>query len=417
MVNDLERTVLESIDPELVVRWTRELTRIPSVYRPKQGEAEEGAARWVKGRFEELGLETTWEDVEPGRPNVIGVLPGPEGSRRLMFEGHTDVVTEGDAGAWTHPPFEAEVADGRIYGRGVNDMKGGLVAAIVATKAIVDQGVKLGGSILIGALADEEGEMKGVKDFVARGWGKGVTAAVICEPEDNRLCIEQKGVMWARITMTGVMAHGAMPLTGVNPIHHAAALLREVKAWEEDEIRIHGEHPLMGKPSITPTIVQSPASGEPQNNVLPAQATVTLDFRLLPSQSPEDMESKLRAILQRLKDADPTFDAEYHVIDSRPPTATPRDEPIVQTLDQAYRDVAGKEPVYGAVPGTTDGTILFTKAGIPVVTCGPGDTHIPHHVDEYLDIQQLVDATRLYALAAMRYLGVKELEQTGPRRS
>src|SRR5450756_2608904 len=123
MVNDLERTVLESIEPELVVRWTRELTRIPSVYRPKQGEAEEGAARWVKGRFEELGLETNWEDVEPGGPNVIGVLPGPEGSRRLMFEGHTDVVTEGDAGAWTHPPFEAEVADGRIYGRGVNDMK------------------------------------------------------------------------------------------------------------------------------------------------------------------------------------------------------------------------------------------------------------------------------------------------------
>lgn len=406
MLSDLEQTVLDSIDPELVVRWTRELTRIPSVYRPKQGEAEEAAARWVKARLEELGLETTWEVVEPGRPNVIGVLAGPEGSPRLMFEGHTDVVTEGDPSAWTHPPFEAEVADGRIYGRGVNDMKGGLVAAIAATKAIVDRGVKLGGSILIGALADEEGEMKGVRDFVARGWGKGITAAVICEPEDNRLCIEQKGVMWARITMNGVMAHGAMPLTGVNPIHHAAALLREVEAWEADEIRTHGEHRFLGKPSITPTIVQSPASGEPQNNVLPAQATVTLDFRVLPSQSPEDLEANLRAILKRLKEQDPTFQAEYEIIDSRPPTLTPRDEPIVVTMDGAFRDAVGGEPVYGAVPGSTDGTILFTRAGIPVVTCGPGDTFIPHHVDEYLDIQQLVDATRLYALTALRYLGV-----------
>ena len=406
MLSDLERTILDSIDPELVVRWAQELTRIPSVYRPKRGEAEEAAALWVKGKFEELGLQTTWEVVEPGRPNVIGVLPGPEGSRRLMFEGHTDVVTEGDPSAWTHPPFGAEIADGRIYGRGVNDMKGGLVAAIVATKAIVDSSLKLGGSILIGALADEEGEMKGVKNFVARGWGKGVSAAVICEPEDNRLCIEQKGVMWIRITMSGVMAHGAMPLTGVNPIHHAAALLREVKIWEEDEIRIHGEHHFMGKPSITPTIVQSPASGEPQNNVLPAQSTVTLDFRVLPSQSPEDLEARLRAILKRLKDEDPTFDAKYEIIDSRPPTSTPRNEPIVATMDSAFRDAVGGEPVYGAVPGSTDGTILNTRAGIPVVTCGPGDTFIPHHIDEYLDIQQLVDATRLYALTALRYLGV-----------
>jgi succinyl-diaminopimelate desuccinylase len=411
MLSDLERNVLDNIDLRLVVRWAQELTRIPSVYRPKQGEAEEAAALWVKARFEELGLETTWEVVEPGRPNVIGVLPGHRGTRCLMFEGHTDVVTEGDPGAWTHPPFAAEIADGRIYGRGVNDMKGGLVAAIVATKAIIDSGVKLGGSVLIGALVDEEGEMKGVKDFVARGWGERVTAAVICEPEDNRLCIEQKGVMWTRITLTGVMAHGAMPRTGVNPIYHAAALLREVKAWEKDEIRVHGEHHFMGRPSITPTIVQSPAHGEPQSNVLPAQAVVTLDFRLLPSQSPDEMQATLDEILRRLKEEDPTFDAEVEVIDSRPPTATPREEPIVETLDAAYRDAVGKEPVYGAVPGSTDGTILFTKAGIPVVTCGPGDTLIPHHIDEYLDIQQLVDATRLYALTALRYLGTAAPER------
>jgi len=406
MLGDLENKALRHINPDEVVEWTRELVRIPSVYRPQTGEAEENAALWVKTRFEELGLETHWEVVEPGRPNVIGILKGPEGGKCLMFEGHTDVVTEGDASAWKHPPFEAQVENGRIYGRGANDMKGGLVAAIAATKAILKSGVKLGGSILIGALVDEEGRMKGVKHFVQQGWARRVNAAIICEPEDNRLCIAQKGVMWVKVMVTGKMAHGAMPLTGVNPIYRAAALLRELGDLEADEIRRHGKHEFLGQPSITPTIIQSPVQGEPQNNVMPAQCAMTLDIRLIPGQSPEEIESKIRAIFQRLKDQDAAFNADLEVIESRPPTATSRQEPIVVELHQVYRDLTGKEPVYGGVPGTTDGTILFGRAGVPIVTCGPGDTLIPHHVDEYLDIDQLVEATKLYAVTAIRYLGI-----------
>ncbi len=407
MLSEVESKALQHVNPDEVVQWTRELVRIPSVYRPQTGEAEENAAKWVQTRLKELGLETHWEVVEPGRPNVIGILKGPEGGKCLMFEGHTDVVTEGDASAWKHPPFEAQVENGRIYGRGGNDMKGGLVAAIAATKALLKSGVKLGGSILIGALVDEEGRMKGVKHFVQQGWAKGIDAAIICEPEDNRLCIAQKGVMWVKVIVTGKMAHGAMPLTGVNPIHHAATLLKELLTLEADEIRRHGRHEFLGQPSITPTIVQSPVQGEPQNNVMPAQCTLTLDIRLIPGQSPQDMESKIRTIFQRLNDKDATFSGDLEVIESRPPTATPRQEPIVVELDKTYRDLTGKEPVYGGVPGTTDGTILFGRAGLPIVTCGPGDTLIPHHVDEYLDIDQLVEATRLYVVTAMRYLGVR----------
>lgn len=406
MLSDLEKQVLQHIDPDQVVAWTRELVRIPSVYRPQTGEAEENAARWVQARFQELGLETHWEVVEPGRPNVIGILKGPEDGQCLMFEGHTDVVTEGNANDWKHPPFEAQIENGRIYGRGGNDMKGGLVAAILAVQAIVKSGVKLGGSILIGALVDEEGRMKGVKHFVEQGWAKGVNAAIICEPEDNRLCIAQKGVMWVKVMVTGKMAHGAMPLTGINPVYRAAALLRELELLEADEIGRHGKHEFLGQPSVTPTIIQSPVQGEPQNNVMPAQCTMTLDIRLIPGQSPEDMEAKIRAIFQRLQSRDPHFNADLQVIESRPPTATSRQEPVVLELDRAFRDLTGKEPVYGGVPGSTDGTILFGRAGVPIVTCGPGDTLIPHHVDEYLDIDQLVEATRLYAVTAMRYLGV-----------
>ncbi len=410
MLSRTEQRVLEHIDVDEAVERTRRLVQVPSVYRPQSGEAEEEAAELVRSWLEELGLETHRQLVAPGRPNVIGLLRGPAGGRCLMLEGHTDVVTEGDASAWAHPPFAAEVANGRIYGRGANDMKGGLVAAIMAVKAIVESGVKLGGTILIGALVDEEGRMLGVKHFVEAGWAKGISAAIICEPEDNRLCVAQKGVMWATVTVNGKMAHGAMPLTGVNPIYHVGVLLRELRALEAEEIGRHGKHAYLGQPSITPTIIRAPVRGEAQNNVVPSQCTLTLDIRLIPGQSPSEMEDKIRAIFTRLHKEDPSFSADLSVIESRPPTATPFDEPIVVKLAEAYRDLTGKEPVYGGVPGTTDGTILYERARVPVVICGPGDTLIPHQVDEYLDIDQLAEATRLYALAALRYLGVREQE-------
>jgi len=405
MINDAEKRVLEHLDPDEAIRWTQELVRIPSVYRPQTGETEEQAARWVEKRFKEMGLETHWQVVEPGRPNVIGVYGQLGQGPCLMFEGHTDVVTEGDRAAWKHDPFGAEIENGRIYGRGAADMKGGLVAAMLATKAVIESGVKLGGSILIGALADEEGLMKGVKHFVKSGWAEKVSAAIICEPEDNRLCIVQKGVMWVRILVTGKMAHGCMPLTGVNPIYHVAALLAELKALEGDEIARHGSDAYLGQPSITPTIVRSPVRGEAQNNVMPGQCTLTLDIRLIPGQSAEELEERTRDIFRRLKAKDATFEADLEVIESRSPTAVSRDERIVVQLANAYRDVTAKEPVYGGVPGTTDGTILFARGGVPIVTCGPGDTLIPHQVDEYLDIEQLIEATKVYAVTALRYLG------------
>ena len=410
MLTDTEQHVLNHIDPDEVVTWTQELVRIPSVYRPQTGEGEEQAAAWVRDRLQEIGLETHWEVVAPARPNVIGLLKGAQPGKTLMFEGHTDVVTEGDASAWSHGgPFSAEIVDGRIYGRGANDMKGGLVAAICATKAIARSGVRLKGDILIGALVDEEGLMRGVKHFVEQGWADRVDAAIICEPEENHLCIAQKGVMWAHVTCTGVMSHGAMPLTGVNPIYPMGALLVELRRLEAAEIARLGAHEFLGQPSITPTIIQSPTEGEPQNNVMPGQARLTLDCRLIPGQTPEDLAAKIQTLFDRVSfGQDGRVQFAFDMVEARPPTFTPRQAEIVQVLDAAYRDVTGKEPVYGGVPGTTDGTILFSRANVPVVTCGPGDIHIPHHIDEWLSIEELIEATRLYAVAALRFLGVAE---------
>lgn len=418
MISDTEQRALNQIDDDELIHWVQALTRIPSVWRPEQGVGEEAAARWVEARCREIGLETHFEFVASGRPNVVASLPGRRAPASdspfptLMFEGHTDVVTEGDPAQWTHPPFSATIRDGRIYGRGANDMKAGLCCALMAIKAIAQSGVRLKGDILLGAVCDEEGQMLGIKHFVERGWADRVTAAIICEPEENHLCTEQKGVMWLRCVIRGVMAHGAMPLTGVNAAYPMARFLSLAHALEEREIARHGDHALLGRPSITPTIVQSPArgEGEPQNNVMPGAAECVLDVRLIPGQDADDIARRIEQMLAASVAVDDRLRYELHVLEVRHPTRTDRDHPIVQSLASAYADLTGAEPIYGGVPGSTDGTILHARKGIPIVTCGPGDIHIPHHVDEWVSIEEIKLAARMYVLAAMRYLGVASSE-------
>lgn len=415
MLSQLEQQAIAKIDDEELIRWVQELTRIPSVWRPQEGVGEEAAARWVEARMREMGLETHFEEVEPGRPNVIGLWGDGEG-KTFMFEGHTDVVTEGDVAAWTDPPFSATIRNGRIYGRGANDMKAGLVCALIATKALVESGVKLQGNILIGAVCDEEGDMIGIKHFVERGWAERVDAAIICEPEENHLCISQKGVMWVRVVVEGVMSHGAMPLTGVNSAYPMARFLSLMQDLEEREIAAHGSDEFLGQPSITPTILRSPIVGEPQKNVMPGATETILDCRLIPGQDPEGLVRQMAQMLAAVTApsaslgaaSDQQLKGTLDLLELRHPTKTERDELVVTTLASAYRDLASAEPIYGGVPGSTDGTILNARAGIPIVTCGPGDIHIPHHIDEWVSIDEIKQAARMYVVAAMRFLGVEE---------
>lgn len=411
MISKVEQQVLSYIDDQQLIAWVQALTRIPSVWQPKKQLGEEAAARWVEARCREMGLETHFEEVVPGRPNVIA-LYGEQAGPTLMFEGHTDVVTEGDPALWTDPPFSATIRNGRIYGRGANDMKAGLVCALIATKAIVESGIKLKGNILIGAVCDEEGQMLGIKHFVEQGWADRVSAAIVCEPEENHLCIRQKGVMWIRAVIRGVMAHGAMPLTGVNSAYPMARFLTMVHSLEEREIARHPKDEYLGQPSITPTILLSPplGAGEPQNNVMPGATEVTLDFRLLPSQAPEALAKQIEQMLIAVTAVDERLDYEMEVLEVRPATKTKRDEPVVTALASAYQALTNREPIYGGVPGSTDGTILNTRKGIPIVTCGPGDIYIPHHIDEWVSIEEIKVAARMYVLAAMRFLGVTEQE-------
>ncbi len=402
--DDLLETVWGRIDPDELVHLARELVRIPSVYRPGEPDGNEArAARFVAEYLEGAGFEVRTEEAEPGRPNVWAVWEGDSSGRTLLLEAHTDVVTEGRAEDWEHPPFAAERDGGRIYGRGACDTKGNLAAAVTAVRAIKDSGVPFPGRLVLCHPVDEEGMMSGIKAFIDGGHAEGVDAAVICEPEENRICARQKGGLRAEVTVRGRMAHGAMPSSGVNPVTRAARFVVAVEELEREEIERHGKDPFLGYPSLTPTILMGPASGEPQINVVPASAYVALDIRTIPAQSHRELVGKLEEILASLESDDPDFDATLEVIEERPPTETPEDELLVRATAAAYRKTTGEEPRYDGVPGATDGTFLHARAGVPIVTTGAGDREIPHHKDEWVDEEELLTTARLYAATALYY--------------
>jgi succinyl-diaminopimelate desuccinylase len=401
--------VFDHIGGDEVVELTRALVRIPSVYRPGEPGANEAlVADFVESWFTREGLPVEVQQVAPGRPNVLAWVgeKGP-GRRCLLLEGHTDVVTEGDPKDWTRPPFGAEMIEGRIYGRGAADMKSGLAAAMVALAAFRRAGVTPKGKLVVGALVDEEDAMLGVHHLVTTPAGRELDAAIICEPEQNELCLEQRGVVWARIRARGKMAHGAMPEAGVNPITALGAILERVPALEKRLRKQCEKSRYLKPPTVTPTILQGPPRGvgAPQSNVIPATAELTLDVRITPGIASEGIQAELEGLCRAAETAVPGAKLEWEAVNAfRLATKVEKSEALVQAMIHGVRKATGSAPRYGGVPGSTDGTILRMELGIPIVTCGPGNRLIPHQVDEYVEAREVIDAARIYAAAALKYL-------------
>lgn len=398
-----------AVDRVQLTELTQALVRTRSVFDPDNGSTEAEVANLVADTLRAMGLAPVVEEVVPGRPNVIcdwcGDSYTPGRDRTLMFEGHSDVVTEGDATDWSYPPFGADIVEGRLYGRGSADMKGGVAAAIAGLEAVRQVAPHLPGRVRLAVVADEEGMMLGIKHFIDNGWADEVDGAIVCEPEENELCLFQKGAMRVTIDVHGVMSHGAMPYAGVNPIAPLAAFIAEAEALEYREQRRLGHHPHLGLPWITPTIVRSPVQGEAQHNVMPAHARLALDIRTVPGQDHDELVASLERLATRVAARDERLRIEVDCFESRPWTETPADDPLVEALHSVYLPTLGRPPRYGGVPGATDGTFLHASAGVPIVTVGPGDRTIPHQVDEFVRTADLLESARLYAAAAIVYLG------------
>ena len=388
------------IDHAALVEVACELVRIPSVYDPPTGRCEQPAADRLAAQMRSFGWTPVWDEVAPGRPNVHCVVEGGSPGPTLRFEGHTDVVTEGDASQWTVDPFAAVVRDGRLHGRGSADMKAGLTAALFAARAVADAG-PFPGRIVVAGLCDEEGMMTGAKHFVASGRMTGVDGVICFEPEAGEICTVAKGALRLRVDLHGRMAHGAMPFAGANPNRALGALLAALVTLEAELQASAGEHEHLGRPWITPTVVRA---GEPvQMNVMPADASAWLDVRTIPG---IDHGALVAEIAARASDAGRALGvtAEVEVLDDRPVVDVAPDAPLVRAVWDAHAAVLAEAPRLGGVPGATDGTVLTSRTGVPSVVYGPGGKWIAHQVDEYVELDDIARHAEVYVEAAQRFL-------------
>ncbi|HVL67708.1 MAG TPA: ArgE/DapE family deacylase [Vicinamibacterales bacterium] len=376
--------------PDPCIELLEELVAIdsvnPSLVPGAAGEERIAAA--VAERMRALQLEVHVEEVVPGRPNVVGVLdtgvPGPS----LMFCGHLDTVgVEGMVA-----PFTPVVADGRLYGRGSQDMKGG-VAAMIDAARLVREARPRRGRLLIAAVVDEEFASIGVDALVQR-WT--ADAAVVTEPTDLQVAVAHKGFAWVEIETTGRAAHGSRPREGRDAIVRMGRVLARLELLDR-ELQARAPHPLLGTASLHASTVE----GGREWSSYPDRCRLQMERRTVPGETDATALAEVQGVLAGLREEDAEFTAVARVVFSRPPYEAPPAHELVGLLRDCATRYACEVPTIG-MSFWTDAAVLGA-AGIPSVLFGPGGSGL-HSTEEYVHVAEVITCRDVLADLAERWL-------------
>jgi succinyl-diaminopimelate desuccinylase len=353
------------------------------------------AAEVISAEFMRSAISSSLDNWDRRRANITVRVKSAGQRAGLLFACHLDVVGAGEE-TWGHPAFAAVESDGKIYGRGAVDMKGGTSAAIIAIRQIVESGVKLQGDIIFTAVAGEETDSAGAKRFVndskrlSELITNGLAGVVIPEPTDFEIVTAHRGMLWLQISTKGKAAHGSAPHLGINAINSMRLVLNELENYE---IKVK-PHKLLGTCSMSVNTV----TGGKAMNVVPDKCSIGIDFRTLPEQRHDEIVADLQKIFAKLKAADQHFDAAISILRQVRPLETDRNSEFVKTFSSAVEINETK-----AVGYTTDGP-YFASLGTPVIIFGPGKPHLCHKPDEYIDISDLNRGVEYYKNIILKFL-------------
>jgi acetylornithine deacetylase len=339
------------------------------------GAAGEGRiAQSIAEYLRRAGLDVQVQEVAPNRPNVVGVLTGRSAGRSLMLCGHVDTVgVEGmDA------PFEPRIEDGRLYGRGSQDMKGGVAAMLDTARQVAAHGLDRG-RLLVAAVVDEEYASLGA-DAIASAWT--ADAAVVTEPTDLHVAVGHKGFAWLEVETTGRAAHGSRPADGRDAIMRMGRVLQRLEALDRD-LQARPVHPIMGTGSLHASII----SGGRELSSYPDRCRLQMERRTVAGETGETARREVHRILEGLTGDDPEFQATATLALSRPAYELPPDHPLSRTLVAAATK-AGCHPETIGMSFWTDAAVL-AAAGIPSVLFGPGGAGL-HSIQEYVNVSDVV---------------------------
>jgi len=372
----------DHVSAESVVEMTRLLVAAESANPPGN---ERRAAEVARGLLDELGAEVSEVESAPGRVSLVGRV-GDRGSPTLLVNGHLDTVPVGPA-PWSHDPFEGEVSDGRLWGRGAADMKGGVAAAIEAVHAVRRSGSELPCDVVFHLVADEErGGQLGTRVLLERGL-IAADACIVPEPTGLDICVAERGILHLDVRLHGRPAHASEPRNGVSAIEKAAKVVLAVHAADFG----HPAHPLLGSPTANAGMI----NGGTGANVVAEHCTVTIDHRALPGQREEDAVDDVRRLIETIDD--PELRYELLPIVFGEASELRQDHPWVGRMGATIAAATGRRPRVIGMPFATDARFMRNQVGIPAVVCGPGAIEQAHVVDEWVSVDALVDAAAVYA--------------------
>lgn len=422
-VDDLRSELVDAVSAAI---------RIPSINPRYPGQSYEdvvggegAVARYVAGLYEEIGCEVDLFAVEPGRENCVGVLRGEGGGRSLIYNGHLDVVPPGPAEQWSDgDPWSGRVEDGRIWGRGACDMKGGVVAQAFAALALRRGGIRLRGDLILQGVVGEEMMEHELGTTACVGRGYRADAAVVSEasapPTPLAVAPVSPGVMSFTLTVEGKATHTSMrgetihaggygAAVGVNAIDKSFLVYQALRHLEE-EWGLTKRHPLFRPGHFT--IAAGVFVGAPRTGLVPFFVPDLATIEYIVWYHPDDEAESVRAEIEEqvaaaarlddwLRQHPPTVEWKHHW----PPSKVDPAHPLVAATCRAHELASGGPASVAGFPAVEDSTFL-NLAGIPAISYGAGDLRVAHAVDEHVEIEELVLATKTYALLAADWCGI-----------
>ena len=381
MAKEAARHTADDIN-ETILTLCQQLIRIDSS-NPPGNELE--AAKFCKAILDDIGFETQLLHHSDNRASLVAILKGLPAADTYLLVGHLDTVPSGDPANWDYAPFNAEIHEGKIFGRGASDMKGGLTALLHAAGCL--RGKKVKNTIILALTADEESGCEGARAIVKLPQVRKAKLTIIPEPTSNDIAIAEKGALWLRITTKGKSAHGSMPDLGINAITEMVKFIDrlDLSAYEAEQ------HATLGK--FTSSI--DTINGGIKTNIIPDHCEITIDVRTLPGQDHEEILARIQQLIDKQATQSPNFVCSVETIINKPGIET----------DPAQADAAGIIKVIKAckpdsqligVNYYTDGAVIIPELDIPFLIIGPGDAGQAHSPNEKLDIDKLLQACEIY---------------------